>query len=154
MNSIRDKVWGTIFDLADALDKEQFVDFVGLCAPEFKYRICTYSPELRKDMVLMEQTREELASLFTNLSQHVRMIGSFSRQLAVGKLSPAGEDQKKFIAISPFTVYYTDIEGVSRVYAVGRYIDRLHVAEEQVLLEAREVRLDTRDLSPGCHVPL
>ena len=49
---------------------------------------------------------------------------------------------------------YTGLDGVSNVFAAGRYNDIIDVSGNRPLLRAREVRLDTRDLGGGTHFPI
>jgi methanesulfonate monooxygenase small subunit len=135
------------------LDNEQFDKYVDLCGPDYQYSITVYSPELRKEQVWLQHNRSELIGLFKMLPQHVRMPGRFFRQVSVydfGELS----DRNTVEAKSSLVVFYTEPEGVSRLFAVGRYHDRISVKDGIQVLLSRTVSLDTRDLSPGAHVPL
>jgi methanesulfonate monooxygenase small subunit len=138
-----------------ALDEERFDDFIALCSPEFTYRITAYSPEIRKELVWMDHDRDELTTLFANLPEHIRMQGSFMRQVSAGSATMKDQTTGLVKAVSPVAIFFTDIEGVTRLYAVGRYNDVVtNTQDGHPFLRSREMRLHTRDLSPGCHVPL
>lgn len=53
-----------------SLDKGNFAQWLDLCAPEFRYTITTYSPEIRKQMVWLEHDREGMEDLFKMLPKH------------------------------------------------------------------------------------
>ena len=61
------------------LDEMNFSGYLDLCAPEFRYKIVAYSPELRKDMVWQDVDREELEHHFSLIPRHVREMVSLSR---------------------------------------------------------------------------
>jgi methanesulfonate monooxygenase small subunit len=135
------------------LDGEDFDGYLAICASEFKYKITAFSPEIRRPMTWMEQTREEMVDLFAMLPKHVRMPGEFTRHATVYTLN---RDQSNGHAtvITSFIVLYTDPEGVSRIFATGQYHDTVDIRGAAPVLAAREVRLKTRDLSPGSHIPI
>ena len=54
------------------LDEMNFSGYLDLCAPEFRYKIVAYSPELRKDMVWQDVDRGELEHHFELIPKHVR----------------------------------------------------------------------------------
>jgi hypothetical protein len=58
------------------------------------------------------------------------------------------------VVTSPFVVHHTNLEGQTHTLAVGRYIDIVNMTDEKIVLTARDVMLDTRDLGIGLHVPI
>ncbi len=46
------------------LDDDDFEGFLALCAPDFRYSIQAYSPEIRRDMTWLDLGRAELEMLF------------------------------------------------------------------------------------------
>lgn len=44
--------------------------------------------------------------------------------------------------------------GATGLFAVGRYLDTVNLQESKPRLLARHVKLDTRDLSMGTHLPI
>jgi methanesulfonate monooxygenase small subunit len=44
--------------------------------------------------------------------------------------------------------------GESRLFLIGRYIDRLKLEDDQARFITREVRLDNRRLDKGSHWPI
>lgn len=136
-------------DACDALDRQKFDDFLALCDDGFRYRITSYSPDIRKELVLMDQDREEMGHLFSALPAHVRMPGLLLRHVSAGRVAP--NDASSDRVTTHVAIYYTELNGITRLFAVGRYND---VVGHEGRLRERVLRLDTRELSPGCHVPL
>jgi len=126
---------------------------LALYAAEFNYRVTAYSPELRQDMVWLDQGREQMANLLEGIDNHHRLPGRFTRQANVYLIVCSPTNGHATVTTS-LVVMYTDVEGVSKVFAVGRYVDSIDIAGDQPPLKAREVRLETRELGPGSHVPM
>ena len=57
--SVRDLIYRACL----RLDEEDFAGWLKLCAPDFNYRIRTYSPEIRKEMTWYEQDGAGLAQM-------------------------------------------------------------------------------------------
>ena len=134
------------------LDDGDWQGYMDLCAEDFTYQITTYSPELRKDMVWLEQDNKGMADLFNNLENHVTLQGRFLRHVNVASI----ERDNKIVArvVTTVLLMYTDLEGISQIFAAGRYNDSLVTSGIRPLLKTREVRLDTRDLGGGTHFPI
>ncbi|MDC0073725.1 hydroxylase [Alphaproteobacteria bacterium] len=139
-----------ISEICERLDNEKFEEFLELCSTEFNYRIIVYSPEIKKDMIWMDQDYSGMKNLLTLVPQHLRRLGSLSRYISIGKF----EETKNCLKInSPFQIMHTDLNGITKLFAVGRYIDEIEL-RNQFLLKRRFVRLETRDLGIGSHIPL
>ena len=148
-----DGVKAVVYRSCLALDDERFGDYLALCADDFRYRVTAYSPELRKEMVWLDRGREQLANLLESVDNHVRLPGRFTRQANVYLVER--EPAKGWATVTAsLVVMYTDPQGVSRVFAVGRYVDSIEVAGVRPLLKSREVQLETRELGPGSHLPI
>lgn len=136
-----------------ALDDLDFEVFLALCAPYFTYRITVWSPELRKTMVWLEHDRAGLETVFESLPQHLQRTGRLARHATVYTCDQTGtSDQIK--VVSRFVVHHINLDGQTSVLAVGRYNDVVIRQESGILLQDREVALETRDLGIGLHVPL
>jgi methanesulfonate monooxygenase small subunit len=136
------------------LDRMDFAGFLALCDPAFHYRITTYSPEIRKDMTWLEHDRAGLKLLFDNLPKHNSDHSPLTRHATVYTVeSDAGGNQAR--VVSALTVYKTSLDGgTTELFAVGKFLDIVKVDGEQPLLVERNVRLDTRMLGIGSHVPI
>ena len=135
------------------LDSEDFSSFLALCAPEFKYQINVYSPEIRKRMVWMNHDRSGLSKLFRVLPQHVRLLGTLFRHVSVYSAERIGNSNDAAVA-STFLIVQTDPDGVSKLFAAGRYLDTVRLGGDRPLLLARTVQLETRDIGVGSQAPL
>ena len=135
------------------LDDERFDDYLALWSPQGRYRITSWSPDLRKDLVLLDLPLPDYRQLLENVPMHERMSGTFSRHVT-GQLieRPDGDDTAR--ATSSLLVVHTDLEGVSRLYAAGRYVDDIELVHDDARIASREVRLDTRQLGTGSHIPM
>jgi len=135
------------------LDEERFDKYLALWAPAGRYRITSYSPDIRKDLVLLDLGRDDYGHLLSNIRNHEHMPGTFSRHLSV-QLLERDEGTGKVHVTSSILVIHTDPEGVSRVFATGRYLDVFVTGGDQPLIELREARLTTRQFGPGSHIPI
>ena len=135
------------------LDDERFDDYLALWSPEGRYRITSWSPDLRKELVLLDLHLADYRQLLANVPNHERMPGTFSRHVT-GQLIERPDDGGAVRATSSLLVVHTDLEGVSRLFAAGRYVDDVELAPDGARIASREVRLDTRQLGTGSHIPM
>ena len=140
--------------VADALDRETWEDFLSMCAPEFEYRITAFSYELNKEMVWLVHDMAGLRSLFEVLPEQLGRRGMrLLRQVSVTDIAPGTNNGHRDVT-SKLIVVRTSPEGVSELFAAGRYVDIVDVGGDAPRLIKRETRLDTRELGPGSHVPI
>ena len=135
------------------LDGEDFDAFLSLCAPEFRYQIKVYSPEINKEMIWMDHERKELEALFVALPDHLRLLGKLMRHVSVYLIERNGSGDQASVT-SSFVVLHTDPEGKSKLLAGGRYLDSVDVRGETPRLLSRTTRLETRDVGVGWQAPL
>lgn len=133
------------------LDREEWDKFLALCAPDFRYRVTAYSPELRRQMIWFDHDLASLKALLEMVPQHLRRMGTLLRHVSVGAIE--GE-AAPFTVTSTFQCIHTDHEGRSHLLAAGRYSDVVTVQDGRTLLSSRETQLETRDLGIGSHVPI
>ena len=146
-----DQVRALVYQSCLCLDDGDWDGYLDLCAPDFNYQVVNYSPELKKDMVWMEQDRPGMAALLGNLANHITRPGRFLRHVSVALIEADGGTAR---VTSTFVIAYTELDGVTSLFAVGRYNDVVDTAGDRPLLHARQVRLDTRDLEGGSHFPI
>jgi|ERR1700730_7908156 methanesulfonate monooxygenase small subunit len=133
------------------LDDENFEAYLSLFAADGRYRITTYSPDLRRELIYLDLDRADLETLLRNISRHVRMSGRLMRHPNGFLVDSKGDESS---VLTSLLVVHTDLEGTSRIFAAGRYRDTLALADGKPAIKSREVRLDTRQFGPGSHVPL
>jgi methanesulfonate monooxygenase subunit beta len=135
------------------LDEERYDDFLGACDAAFTYRATTFSPELGKEMVWLRHDRASFELMISMLPRHVRIQGRFSRHAMVSDIKVL--EQARVRVVSRLMMVHTTEEGRSSLFLSGLYDDTVSLAgRDGLCLSAREVRLDTRDLGPGVHIPI
>ncbi|WP_151446119.1 aromatic-ring-hydroxylating dioxygenase subunit beta [Lacisediminimonas profundi] len=147
----REEIGAVVYEGALLLDQEDFKGFLRTCAPDFSYQITAFSPEIGKDMVWLKHDRQGMQGLFAMLPQHVRMKGRFKRHISIYRI---GNEDGCARVLSSVLLIHTDIEGTSTLFAAGQYEDIIDVSGPTPLLTSREVRLETRSLGPGMHIPV
>ena len=135
-----------------ALDDEDYAGFTGLCGAMFRYAIRVYSPELRKDMTWLEHDLAGMTTMLESLQSHLRRPGQLLRHLGASIIH-AHTDEQIELATS-FVIFETGLDGRSHAWTVGRYHDVITHEGGYLRLAERSVRLHTRDLGIGSHVPL
>jgi methanesulfonate monooxygenase small subunit len=148
-----------LFEAATLLDDRKWDAWLELTTPDFNYRIGAYSPEIRKQMTWLEHDRKGLAALFALLGKHHTDHAQWLRQLTLAHVEQASRDVLH--TVSQLVVFATSFDvgdvhvesGSTRVFAVGRYRDRLqrHPGTGRWLLADRYVQLDTRQIGIGTH---
>jgi methanesulfonate monooxygenase small subunit len=135
------------------LDNQDFVRWLDLCTPEFRYTITTYSPEIRKVMVWLDHDREGMEGLFKMLPKHNSDHSPLTRHASV-YLVEYNEAKQVASVVTSVVVYKTRLDGgATELFAVGKYFDEVSLEGGAPLLASRNVRLDTRELGIGSHLP-
>lgn len=148
---VREQVWNVVAQSCLHLDEEKYEQYLELMDEGCVYTISYHSPEIRKDVVLLQHTRQELASLTENIKHHVILPGKLFRQ---AQLYSVALEAEAYVATSYVTVTHTDEYGASKLFCVARYLDRLVRSGRGMKLRSRHVRMETRDIGSGCHFPL
>ncbi len=136
-----------------ALDAKDWKGFLDLCDPAFRYTITAHSPEIRKDMVWLDQDRAGMETLFGNLPRHNSDHSPITRHATVYTVdvdAAKGDAQ----VVSALQVFRTALDGgATELFAVGHFHDQVKLDGGSPKLAKRVVRLDTRLLGYGYHVP-
>lgn len=136
------------------LDDKKFNDYLDLCDPAYHYTITAYSPEIRKEMTWLEHDRAGMQGLFANLPKHNSDQSPLSRHVTVYTVEPS-EDGNEAQVTSALQVFRTTLDGgTTELFAVGKIHDRITLTGGTPKLLSRNVRLDTRMLGFGYHIPL
>ena len=142
-----------IYQSCFMLDRMNFAGYLELCAPEFRYKITAYSPELKKDMVWQDVDREALKHHLGLIERHVRELVSLSR-FPTMYLVEYDIDGKRAKVFSGLQVFKTKLDGgETSLYGVCRLHDVVDLSNGQPRLLSREVRLETRQLGTGSQIP-
>ena len=136
-----------------ALDTRDWKGFLDLCDEDFRYTITAYSPEIKKEMTWLEHDRKGMDTLFTNLPRHNSDHSPITRHATVYTVE-VDEAKNEASVVSALQVFRTQLDGgATELFAVGRLHDTLRLDRPGVKLAKRVVRLDTRLLGYGYHVP-
>jgi methanesulfonate monooxygenase small subunit len=150
---VRSLVEELVYRSCLALDGGDFEAYLGLCAPGFRYTICAYAPEIKREMVWLDHDRVGMATLFRNLPRHQSDPSPLTRHATIYTVAfdAAGTEAT---VVSALQVFRTALDGgATALYAVGKLHDTVRVADGAALLAKRVVRLDTRELGIGSHIP-
>lgn len=135
------------------LDDKNFKGFLDLCSEQFRYTIAAHSPEIRKDMIWLDHDKAGMQTLLTQLPRHNSDRSPLTRHANVYTV---GFDQarKEAQVISTLQVFKTDLDGgATALFAVGKYLDSVVFDGDRPKLAKRVVKLDTRMLGIGYHIP-
>ena len=134
-----------------ALDGKDYKAFLALCDEDFRYTISTYSPEIRREMVWLDQDRKGMETLFTNLPRHNSDHSPLTRHATVYTVDEKGDTVE---VVSALQVFRTQLDGgATELFAVGRFHDSVRLNGASPKLARRVVRLETRLLGYGYHIP-
>jgi methanesulfonate monooxygenase small subunit len=142
-----------VYRACTALDKEDFGTFMAQCAPDLDYRVTVYSPEIRKEMIWLDQDYEGMRALLEMVPQHLKRLGTLKRHVSVYFVD-RDESAGTAAVTSSFIVTHTDPDGRSQLIVAGTYYDVVDCAGDQCLLKKRKAHLETRDLGIGSHIPI
>ncbi len=149
----RDAIAELVYRSCLFLDMKQFDRYLDLCADSFRYRVTAYSPEIGREMTWLEHDKPGMKLLFTNLPKHNSDHSPLTRHAIVYTVD---RDEAKHEAkvTSAFQVFRTALDGgATELFAVGRLADVVSLNGEGLKLLDREVKLDTRMLGIGNHIP-
>ena len=143
-----------IYQSALLLDDRDFAGYVALLAPDFRYVITAHSPEIRREMTWLEQDRDGLRTLLETLPRHHSDPAPLTRHLTVYTVT-VDDARAEAQAVSALQVFRTTLDGgASALFAVGKIHDRVALTTDGPRLRRRHIKLDTRMLGIGTHLPL
>jgi methanesulfonate monooxygenase small subunit len=154
MTHPRHAVEQALYSACLKLDEKDFTGFLDLCDADFHYTIRAHSPEIRKDMVWLDHDRKGMETLFNNLPRHNSDHSPLTRHATLYTVEvDAAKSEAQ--AVSALQVFKTAIDGgETQLFAVGKYLDRFRLgADGSAKLVSRTVKLDTRMLGIGYHIP-
>jgi methanesulfonate monooxygenase small subunit len=143
-----------VYRAALKLDARDYGGFLALCEPELRYTISTYSPEIRRDMTWLDHDKAGLENLFETLPRQKSEGAALSRHVSVYTVDVDAAGDTADI-VTALQVFKTHLDGGATVLlAVGEIYDRARLVAGVARLVRRNVRLDTRDLGIGTHIPI
>lgn len=136
------------------LDEKDFTGFLDLCDERFRYTITTHSPEIRRDMTWLDHDKSGMTTLLNQLPRHNSDHSPLTRHATVYTVR-FDASQRRSEVVSALQVFKTALDGgTSELFAVGKYLDTVKFSDGNLLLLRRVVKLDTRMLGIGYHIPL
>jgi methanesulfonate monooxygenase small subunit len=148
---LRQAIEELIYRSCLALDAREYKAFLGMCENDFRYTIATYSPEIRRDMVWLDHDRKGMETLFGNLPKHNSDHSPLTRHATVYTVEIDGNLAN---VVSALQVFRTLLDGgATELFAVGRFHDTVKLDGADAKLARRLVKLETRLLGYGYHVP-
>ena len=151
----RTTIQDVVYQTCLLLDDKNFDAFLDLCDEGFRYSITTHSPEIRKDMIWLDHDKKGMQNLFTQLPRHNSDHSPITRHATVYQVE-VDEGRKEASVVSALQVYKTDLDGgATTLFAVGKYVDTIKLDSNsgKPRLAKRVVKLDTRMLGIGYHIP-
>jgi len=153
MNTERTQVEELVYDTCMLLDAKDFKGYLDHCDAQYEYKLSAYSPEIKREMTWLDHNRAEMEELFHTLPKHNTDPSPLTRSAVVYKVS-IDKAAKRANVVSGLHVFKTAIDGgVTQLFAIGKYFDTVALDGETPRLLARHVKLDTRDLGWGHHIP-
>ena len=153
MQSDRTAIEELVYRSCLALDEKNFKGYLDLCEEGYRYSITAQSPEIRKDMIWLDHDKPGMQSLFTNLPRHNSDHSPLTRHATVYTVEMDSAQQQATV-VSALQVFRTDLDGgATELFAVGRYVDTVKMNAGAPKLLKRVVKLDTRQLGIGYHIP-
>ncbi len=153
MNANRTQVEDLVYDTCMLLDARDFKSFLDHCDQQFEYKLSAYSPEIKREMTWLDHDRAEMEDLFNTLPKHNTDPSPLTRNAVVYKVD-VDETGKRASVVSALQVFKTAVNGgVTQLFAIGKYFDTVALDGNAPRLLARHVKLDTRDLGWGHHIP-
>jgi methanesulfonate monooxygenase subunit beta len=136
------------------LDQNDFKAWLDLCAPEFRYTITTWSPEIRREQIWLDHDLEGMQNLVRLLPKHNSDQTPLSRHATVYTVDrDATVDEAR--AVTSVAIFSTTLDGgETSLYCLARYHDVVDLGAAGPRLTRRIVRLETRSLGIGKHWPL
>ena len=144
MTSLGERIGRLFADYAWLLDSERYDEWLDLFSEHATYQIVPReNVQLGLPASLMLcKNKDMLRDRITTLLE-VNEYDIYSARHILGLPrfdAPAGD----IVSVeTPFAVYHTDQEGVSRLFGVGEYRSRISCGGSRLLFEANIVQLDT-----------
>ena len=157
--AVSSAVSDTIYRSCLFLDEGDWGGFLDLCDTSMTYSIKAYSVEIRKDMEYLSHNKNELKSL-TEMLPKLNSDHSPLRRHASIYTVDVSKDGKTATAVTSLAVYINLHDGINshidsgdtRLFLVGKYLDKFKMNGEAAHFVERVVRLDTRRLDKGTHL--
>ncbi|MFZ5555561.1 MAG: aromatic-ring-hydroxylating dioxygenase subunit beta [Pseudomonadota bacterium] len=151
--SSRTQVEELVYKSCMLLDDKDWKGYLDLCEPEFRYTVTAMSPEIRKEMTWLDHDKGGMQTLFNNLPRHNSDHSPVTRHATVYSVK-IDEAKQQAEVVSALQVFRTALDGgATELFAVGKLHDTVKLNGKGATLLKRNVKLDTRMLGIGYHIP-
>lgn len=103
-------------------------------------------------MIWLEHDFAGMQGLLEGVPEHLRRQGRMLRHLGASVMVEASAQHT--VLDTSVLLLHTDLQGVTGIWAAGRYRDVVAAGLDGARLQNRRVQLHTRDLGTGSHVPI
>jgi methanesulfonate monooxygenase small subunit len=135
------------------LDDHDFGGFLELCTDDFRYTVEAYGPEIRRQMVWLDHDKAGMKTLFETLPRHFSDPSPLSRHATVYTVTFDAGGSRAAV-VSALQVFRTAVDGgTTSLFAVAKVYDTVVTTDGRVGLAKRVIKLTTRDLGIGSHIP-
>jgi 3-phenylpropionate/cinnamic acid dioxygenase small subunit len=125
--------------------------WLALFAEEATYEVTAHSSEIKASMQwFCVDGRDALKSWMEEVPTHVRDVAQRLHIVSPITIDAQGDQAQ---SLSYFSLFRTMLDGETHLYAVGHYEDHLVKRNGQWRFLKRTVKLHTRVLETGSHVP-
>ena len=145
-------MWDLVARSCMHLDAEEYDNYLALLddALPIHHQLLQPRSEERDGIVAAQQERPGKSA--KNIHNHVHLPGKLFRQASLYSVERKPDD--RYSAMSYVTVTYTNLDGASAIFCVGRYHDEIAGGEKGLRLMSRRFAMETRDIGTGCHYPI
>lgn len=149
----REQVENLIYKSCMTLDEKSFDEYLELCDDAFDYKITATSPEIGKHMTWLQHDKAGMKTMFDQLPRHNSDHSPLTRHVTIYSID-YDEAAGQADVVTALQVFKTALDGgATELYAVGKIYDKVTLDGERPRLLSRDVRLDTRQLGIGHHLP-
>lgn len=135
------------------LDLRLYSRFIDMFAEKGRYILSAKSDEIGQIMTWLDVSKDELAELLEEAPKHIHDLAERTHLLSIGELK-LNKDNTSASAESTFSVFRTDKDGSTQVYAVGHYHDSLIMYKGAWIIKERHVMVQTRMFTTPTPTPL
>ena len=149
----RDAIRALVARSGHLLDAGEYDAYTELFSDGATYTLESDSPEIGRRMVWLHLDRDAMAQLLAEAPQHVHDLADRTHLITVDAIEFDAARTSAAVR-STFAVFRTTPEGVSAVYAVGSYSDRMAKSGSNWLISSRNAKVRTRMFASPTPVPL
>lgn len=149
----RELVESVVYKTCMALDDKNFDAYLALCDDAYDYKITATSPEIGRDMTWLQHDKAGMKAMLEQLPRHNSDHSPLTRHATIYSVD-YDRDASEADVVTALQVFKTALDGgATELYAVGKMYDRVKLNGESAVLVSRNIKLDTRELGIGHHLP-